>query len=463
MAISQLVLLAGQFPRYPFDDIILKMGDSTRHVARSAPHPVGKHPNRAHPPRPGLRESPLSPRPTADEEETRASRVEAFSKWLAGVVPVHLVPGDLAEMLQHGANRRFDMARAQGVPVEQIEFGQDCLPTWATLCWDPDKESLHSVLQERLCDLGHALELDPVLQDEIRTKSNARMKEARQLGIPLDAIAVGPSLLPEWDMDPDAAETVSTHTSTLAADWSSAHGGEEVDHLSMPWTGAAGKTPETSFADGAPGELEVLDVDAGLERLPLRKTVDKRKRCSESSDPTSEDEDESSHGGGGEGEDDTGDIYLNNHVSPQPIYDDYATSNMVYDVQVVGGPGEACKVVDLEVYLAVGDDADDDGSYEDLAEVELAIDRAAYEECFGDDGAIDVHMPGADIFCFNRIEELDDEQGRESREEQDTEAQADDSPEETTSDVRERDWAVANGHVELEDAISHDSETSEEA
>ncbi|GAB0142641.1 Ribosome bioproteinsis protein, partial [Epichloe bromicola] len=97
-------------------------------------------------------------------------------------------------------------------------------------------------------------------------------------------------------------------------------------------------------------------------------------------------------------------IYLNNHVSSQPIYDEHGRSNIIYDVDLVGGvPGEFSNV-DLEVYLAV----DDDEEYASLPEAELAIEGEAYERCFGDEGAIDVHIPGAEIFFFNGIEESDE-------------------------------------------------------
>ncbi|KAG5926066.1 hypothetical protein E4U42_003678 [Claviceps africana] len=379
------------------------MGDSTRHAACSASRPAGK---RAH---------------ADDDDETRASKVEAFSKWLAGVVPVHLVPGSLAEMLQHRANRRLDMARSQGVPAEHIVFGPDCLPTWASLCWDPEEESLHAVLQERLGDLGRALELDPFLQDEIRTKSNARMDEARRLGVPLDAIAVGPSLLPEWGMDPDAAVALS-----------GGHGDQETD-------ADKDNTPETGFA-----------VD-GPEPSHPGTTRGKRKRCSECSDPTTSDE--SSDGDQDDDQDDTGVIYLNNHVSPQPTYDCAASSHVLHDVQVVGAPDDASQVVDLEVYLAVGGDDDDD-----IAEVELAIDRAAYEACFGDDGAIDVHVPGADIFCFHGIEELDEDRGGKSREGHDAEERDAGEGEGGDGDEDEDEDEDGDGDVELEDSSDAHSE-----
>ncbi|KAG6001691.1 hypothetical protein E4U54_001014 [Claviceps lovelessii] len=415
----------------------------TYHGAHSASRQAGGDSGQAHPPGAGPRDRPLPARLVEnddddgdDEEEKRLSRVESFSKWLAGVIPVNLIPSDLAAMLRHRANHRFAMAREQGVPMEQIYFGQDCLPTWETQYWDPEEESLHSILQERLCDLDRALQLSTLLQREIQNKSNARMELACELGIHLDAIAMGSSLLPEWDTSPESAESSGTQTSTVTTDLTSgSHDDEEADSSMTGSKLAEGETPEMSFVDDGDGSgVEVLDAEmddavdligyassedsgmlgaqaedavdlskhAVLETAHVREPVLKRKWCSESSDSSSDEEDESSDGE----DDDAVDIYLNNHVSPQPVYDEHGRSNILHDVEVVGVPGEPSSVVDLEVYLAVDDDDDE----EDLAEVELAVDRAAYERCFGVEGAIDVHIPGAEIFCFNRVEELGEEE-----------------------------------------------------
>ncbi|KAG6003079.1 hypothetical protein E4U21_002382 [Claviceps maximensis] len=457
----------------------------THHGARSASTRSAQDPEQSH----GLelrpRELLPSPRIVDDEERARLERVSLFSQWLAAVVPVNLIPSDVAEMLQHRANSRFDMARAQGVPLEQIYFGQDCLPTWDTQYWDPEEESLHDILQERLCDLERALQLSTLLQHELQKKSNGRMKEARELGIHLDAIAVGPSLLPEWRVGLESADTWSAQTSTLAAGLGGGCSDEEADVSAMSLASDDEVTPETSFADDVPGEMDVTDAPVEdkvdligyassgdseiLDELfensadltghavsgtaHLRQSVLKRKRDPESSDSTSEEEYESSDAE----QEDTDDIYLNNHVSPQPIYDDYAGSNILHDVEIVGIPGEAPSLVDLEVYLAVDDDDYDDDDDDDyLAQVELAIDREAYERCYGDDGAIDVHIPGAEIFCFSRTEELDrDEDG-----EDEGERSADSSDDESMRDVFEQDSGFYPGgededeDVELDELMS---------
>ncbi|KAG5994010.1 hypothetical protein E4U43_003340 [Claviceps pusilla] len=419
----------------------------TYHGAHSASRQAGEDSGQAHPPGAGPQDRPLPARlvekddDDGDEEKKRLSRVESFSKWLAGVIPVNLIPSDLAAVLQHRANHRFAMAREQGVPMEQIYFGQDCLPTWETQYWDPEEESLHSILQERLCDLDRALQLSTLLQHEIQNKSNARMKLACELGIHLDAITMGSSLLPEWDTSPASAESSGTQTSTVTTDLTSgSYDDEEADSSMTSSKLAEGETREMSFVDDGDGSgAKVLDAEtddavdligyassensemlgarvedavdlsehAVLETAHLQEPVLKRKRCSEGSDSSSDEADESSDGG----DDDAVDIYLNNHVSPQPVYDEHGRSNILHDVEVVGSPGEPSSVVDLEVYLAVDDDGDgDDDDDEDLAEVELAVDRAAYERCFGVEGAIDVHVPGAEIFCFNRVEELGEEE-----------------------------------------------------
>lgn len=94
---------------------------------------------------------------------------------------------------------------------------------------------------------------------------------------------------------------------------------------------------------------------------------------------------------------------MNNYVSAEPVYDEYGHSNIVHDIEIVGGSHQYSDA-DLEVYLAV-----DDEEYEDLPEVELAIDKEAFEYHFGDQDAVDIYIPDAEIFCFDGIEEEHDD------------------------------------------------------
>ncbi|QPG94113.1 hypothetical protein C2857_004703 [Epichloe festucae Fl1] len=395
------------------------MGTS-RHGAHSASRQGKDPPVRARPA--GLRpeKRPPPPEPADDDGNGRLSRVEEFSKWLAGVVPVGLIPNDLAEVLQHRANSRLDMARDQGISIEHIYFGEDCLPTWPTLCWDPEQESLHSILQERLGDLQLALDLGALLQQDIRNKSNARMEKARELGVELNAVAIGSSLLPEWNTASSVAETSSNTetpqaTSASSPNGISAHEREKAEYPLTPSSIAEKESPETrSVDDASSGDFEMLAANPDREPALLRPTSEDEPnselgRASEmsgsgSGSGSSDDEDEDEKNPDDEDEDGAQDIYLNNHVSSQPIYDEHGRSNIIYDVDLVGHvPGEFSNV-DLEIYLAV----DDDEEYASLPEAELAIEGEAYERCFGDEGAIDVHIPGAEIFCFNGIEESDE-------------------------------------------------------
>lgn len=86
-------------------------------------------------------------------------------------------------------------------------------------------------------------------------------------------------------------------------------------------------------------------------------------------------------------------ITMRNHVSPLPDYEDGPAVNVFHGAHLVGGP-EGVSEADLEVYLVEdGDDA------------ELAVDREAFERLFGDDEAVDVEIPGRDLFCVDGFAE----------------------------------------------------------
>jgi hypothetical protein len=114
---------------------------------------------------------------------------------------------------------------------------------------------------------------------------------------------------------------------------------------------------------------------------------------------------------------------MDNQVSTQPIYDEHVYSNMVHDVEMVGGPGHDA-VASLEIFMAL-----DDSDFEDLPEVELAIDKEAFANAYGLEGAVVVHVTDTDMFCLDKIEECDDDDGANEGMQRDCERESPESSE----------------------------------
>ncbi|TWU78319.1 hypothetical protein ED733_008475 [Metarhizium rileyi] len=312
-----------------------------------------------------------------------SAKVDALSHSLRNAFPVALVPDDLAEVFRTEANQRLELAQEQGIGLDRVRIGEDCLPTWDTFYWDAEDESLHDTLQQRLLHFQVALDMGKLLQRQIRDKSTQRLRQAQALGINLKDIVIGESMLPEWTTEEDSSGRVDSPLSAVDDTLSgSTRVGNTSESLDTPGDSATGQLGATT--------CQPLDPeDPALFRgLAPSSTYD--------SDAESED------------------IYMNNYVAPHPIYDEQGHSNIVHDVEIVGGDGQVTSV-DLEVYMAV-----DEEDLQDLPGVELAIERKAFEYHFGDQDAVDIHIPDTQIFCFDRIEEYDDDS--EKRDEQGTQA-----------------------------------------
>lgn len=243
--------------------------------------------------------------------------------------------------------------------------------------WDPQRESLHCAIQDRLMDVEVSSTLGDVLRKDLIEKGNRKLEEARQLGLGIEDITIGKGLLATWDIPTSTQETAygletppeETSTETTVQD-SSVFGQAE--------------TPEseiitTSSANEAPNSPEIVYDSSS--------TYDS---CSDFS---------SSSGGNSSSTEDDEEvddvIHMNNVVSIQPEYSesDDEAPHILHDVEVVGG-FEGHPDVDLEVYLV-----EDDDEAEDLPELELAIDGDAFIHYFGDDGLMEVEIPGMDLQC----------------------------------------------------------------
>ncbi|KHN97225.1 uncharacterized protein MAM_04822 [Metarhizium album ARSEF 1941] len=336
------------------------MGNTTNKSPESGSHQSSRGATRA------------APSSASDEAQDLPARIKALSESLRNSLPTSLLPDGLAEAFRQNSNQRLQLARERGVGLEEIYIAADGLPTWRTLYWDPEDESLHSAVQRSLVDLQLAQEMGEVLQRQIRDKSARRLRQALSLGIQLDDIVIGESLLPEWTAGEDDSRRRGSPVSV------------------------AGSTPSDSTCVGATPAVGSLDTNArrppdAEDSVLLRDLI---YGVFGGGDSDSDDSDD----------DDPGDIYMNNHVDARPVYDEHGHGHghVVHGVEIVGGDGQ--NDVDLAVYVAF-----DDEDLEHLPAVELAIDRDAFELSFGDQDAVDVHIPDTEIFCFDTVEEYDDD------------------------------------------------------
>ena len=203
-----------------------------------------------------------------------------------------------------------------------------------------------------------------MVQEQIIRHGNRKIHEAIALGLGLDAIYVGESLMPEWNSDESDTEEGNGDDNSCAQ----------------------------SYALGMREGCGVSEISERMSTsedtcTPPDDTQEAMSLFSSDSDSDME-------------------IEMSNFVCPDPIYEELDAINVVHDVEVYDGTDrQGC--VEVEVYLASGDDCD----FEALPELELAIDRDGYEHYFGDEHAVDLYIPDAGIYCFSGIEEreFDDE------------------------------------------------------
>ncbi|KAK4082241.1 uncharacterized protein Triagg1_2053 [Trichoderma aggressivum f. europaeum] len=318
---------------------------------------------------------PEPQRKEADKESTQSQ--PTFAEFLSQTLPSRLISGDVANYIQRESNVRLETARQEGITLDTVFIGMDCLPTWIGMHWDPQRESLHCAIQDRLMDVEVSSTLGDVLRRDLIEKGNRKLEEARQLGLGIEDIMIGKGLLATWD--------------TLASTQESAYGletppGETSTETTVQDSSVFGQaeTPESetitiSTASGAPNSPEIVYDSSS--------TYDS---CSDFS---------SSSGGNSSSTEDDEQvddvIHMNNVVNTQPEYSesDDEAPHILHDVEVVGG-FEGHPDVDLEVYLV-----EDDDEVEDLPELELAIDGDAFIHYFGDDGLMEVEIPGMDLQC----------------------------------------------------------------
>ncbi|EGR44072.1 uncharacterized protein TRIREDRAFT_112660 [Trichoderma reesei QM6a] len=291
-----------------------------------------------------IRRQSQAKRIEADPDEVR-DKVADFLKFLDGAIPRNFVACDVADYIQRESNTRLSIAKQQGVSLQQIFIGRDCLPAWHDMHWDPEQEALHCAIQNRLLDLDVANALGDTLRGLLMAKGNIKLEEARQLGLRLEDITIGAGLLATWNRP--APELHNSHRLENPL--------SEQAQQEEPMDDDMG---QSSIGTSIPHSL--IFSRAGTPDFDTSSTA-----CDSSS------------------------------VNPQPEYSesDDEAPHILHDVEVVGCR-EGHPDIDLEVYLV-----EEDSDVDDLPELELAIDGDAFAYYFGDDGAVEVEIPGMDLRC----------------------------------------------------------------
>ena len=247
---------------------------------------------------------------------------------------------------------RLDLAKEEGVMIDDLSMGDDGFLAWPNMSWDPDLESLHDVVQNRLIDNMISQELGDMLRRELVTKGSRILEEAQKSGVTTDELYYKEFLL-AWDTpSSDTEKEASSNASNQAA----------LMYCPILEIEEAG---------------DAFEAEEDTDRIS-QSIDDQRSEVGSESDTESDDDD------------DLDIIWMDNLLHPKP-YIEEDVSNILYDVEVIGGP-PGHSIVDLEVYVA-----EDDSEYDNLPEVEFAIDKDGYEHYFGLDNAVEVEVPGTQI------------------------------------------------------------------
>lgn len=301
---------------------------------------------------------------------------ESFNDFVANNIPLGMVDDSLKEHLIRQSNNRLNQARDEGVDIKEISIGQACLPVWSTLFWDSSIEPLRSVIERSLDDLEVSQQLGKLLRDEIITKGNQKLEAARELGLDLDQIIIGNSLMPEFivpitedDEEGDLIdEQDGSQPSSKTLTPSSPPTTVDIDSGNLLNSSLLG-----SFARSYGPVTEGLDSD------------------NSDSDSDSNDDDDS------DSDDGFPHIVMNNFVEDQAYYSD-GSVEYFYDAHVVGAP-RGHSDIDFEFYAASEDD-----EVEDLPEMEFAVNEEAFYHYFETDGAIEIEVPGVQFRCTDEID-----------------------------------------------------------
>ncbi|KAK7426905.1 hypothetical protein QQZ08_006651 [Neonectria magnoliae] len=339
-----------------------------------------------------IRKSPRRSRFPSSPEKSSNCKFdrEAFAEFLANNLPLAFIKPEVKAALISDSNARLDEARRDGFSINDIVIGEDCLPFWPGGNWDPSVESLHSTIQRRLTDLERAKRLGDLVRSNIISKGNRRLDEARQLGVGLDSIFIGNGLLPVWEGE-------------ILIGLAPNHEDGRDDETSQNTSNFSTSTSSTCVESASDASTMVMLVDSDTSPSLITSSP-----INSDSDSDSDSSAETENIVSCPEEDCLYSIDLDNTVHDQAYYsDDEDALNIVHDVEVSGASQEY-SLVDLQVYIAHEDD-----DVCDLPEMEMAINRDAFEHWHEMEEAIDIEISDAMMRCTGEIisiEEVDDEE-----------------------------------------------------
>ena len=310
--------------------------------------------------------------PNSRAENSNLESQGTFQDFLANTVPLSLVDDAVKEYLIIQSNKRLAQAREEGVDIEDISIGLDCLPTWPDFFWDPIAEPLHAAVQRRLDHLEVSQLLGNIVRDDIITKGKQKLERARELGLGLHEIIIGDSLLPEKvDLDMEAGHDLES-------------GEQADDSLPSSRTLTPGSSPTPN-----PEDLLNSSLWGSFARSYGPVTE-------ESGDSSSDSDTDSDSNNDADPDDDFLGISMNNFVDDQAYFSD-SSVGFFHDAHVVGAP-RAHAAIDFEFYPATEDD-----EVEDLPEIEFAVDQEAFYHHFETDETIEIEVPGVQFSCTGEL------------------------------------------------------------
>lgn len=291
---------------------------------------------------------------------------------LCQIVPVHLISNDILERIWNVSQRLLHEAIDQGACIEDIHMDQSGLISWSGRIWDPDSQTLHSTLQERLEEHTAVEELGSMIRDSVVRLGNQRLDDARRLAVALEKLYIDDDLLPNW-ISPSSSPSIP----------------EPSEDLDM----SASISQSQCFVENTE-----VDKDGDIAAmLPTDLTCGGSRRNSLSSLFSSM---LSNNDVGSDGDVDFDDVVsLRNFVEDSSSVKDFEGEdideppNVVHDVDVVGADGNVS--LDFELYLA-----QENGELEEMLEIEMAIDKDGFEEyCDKTNEGVDLEIEDRDIFC----------------------------------------------------------------
>ncbi|UKZ94345.1 uncharacterized protein TrAFT101_009221 [Trichoderma asperellum] len=291
----------------------------------------------------------------------------------------NLIASDVAQYIQQQSNARLKRAVKERVPLDDLYFGDDCYPAWVDMCDGKAEESYHIQIQKRLLNLDASLFVDSCLREKLRDTCNAKLEEARLLGLGLADIRIGDGLLPEWDQSAvDMA--IPLEVEPVKDDWEDS---AERDALTFGAALVRNKAKAKAKSTAPEDNTAALFKD------------DSSTASSDTWDSSSffYSDDKNEHG---EAVDERYAMFSGG--DPQPLPHRYSESDdeaphILFDVEMLGGP-DGTYNVDMEVY-----EAESDSDVDELPEAELAVDATAYEFFFPTTDAVDANLPGMDLEC----------------------------------------------------------------